>query len=197
MDKKELIHLCPGAWEIVHKPMVRELSIVASPAYKTTEFKPLTGWATLSPFKAISEQSTNAEFSHVESEKEALRRANAIVNVLEKSVTAMENELKFNKIVNILDKKVSAMKKARIQPEDVKPHPLDLYVDLADAAFHENRHKKLSSEARSILMDSQRIGEITEECGHPYLADPRNLVAEQKRMASFERQVAKDLGLIY
>ncbi|MGD0029409.1 MAG: hypothetical protein ABSC91_10775 [Candidatus Bathyarchaeia archaeon] len=36
-----LVHLCPGAWEIVHKPRVRELSIVASPAYKNTEFKPL------------------------------------------------------------------------------------------------------------------------------------------------------------
>jgi hypothetical protein len=36
-----LIHLCPGAWEVVHKPKVRELSIVASPAYKNTEFKPL------------------------------------------------------------------------------------------------------------------------------------------------------------
>jgi hypothetical protein len=36
-----LIHLCPDAWEIVHKPKVRELSIVASPAYKNTEFKPV------------------------------------------------------------------------------------------------------------------------------------------------------------
>jgi hypothetical protein len=36
-----LVHLCPGAWEIVHKPKVRELSIVASPAYKNTEFKPV------------------------------------------------------------------------------------------------------------------------------------------------------------
>ena len=36
-----LIHLCPGAYEIVHKPRVRELSIVASPAYKTTEFQPV------------------------------------------------------------------------------------------------------------------------------------------------------------
>jgi hypothetical protein len=36
-----LVHLCPGAWEIVHKPRVRELSIVASPAYQTTEFKPV------------------------------------------------------------------------------------------------------------------------------------------------------------
>jgi hypothetical protein len=36
-----LTHLCPGAWEIVHKPKVRELSIVASPAYQKTEFKPV------------------------------------------------------------------------------------------------------------------------------------------------------------
>jgi hypothetical protein len=37
----QLIHLCPDAWEIVHKPRVRELSIVASPAYKTTTFGPM------------------------------------------------------------------------------------------------------------------------------------------------------------
>lgn len=36
-----LIHLCPGAWEIVHKPKVRELSIVASPAYEDTTFAPV------------------------------------------------------------------------------------------------------------------------------------------------------------
>jgi polyhydroxyalkanoate synthesis regulator phasin len=35
-----LFHLCSGAWEIVHKPRVRELSIVASPAYKNTVFQP-------------------------------------------------------------------------------------------------------------------------------------------------------------
>ena len=35
-----MVHLCPGGWEIVHKPRVRELSIVASPAYKNTVFKP-------------------------------------------------------------------------------------------------------------------------------------------------------------
>lgn len=36
-----LVHLCPSAWEVVHKPRVRELSIVASPAYEKTEFKPV------------------------------------------------------------------------------------------------------------------------------------------------------------
>src|SRR5208283_2019686 len=36
-----LVHLCPGAWEIVHKPKVRELSIVASPAYENASFKPV------------------------------------------------------------------------------------------------------------------------------------------------------------
>lgn len=36
-----LIHLCPDAWEIVRKPKVRELSIVASPAYRDTKFQPI------------------------------------------------------------------------------------------------------------------------------------------------------------
>ena len=36
-----LVHLCPEAWEIIHKPKVRELSIVASPAYKDTTFVPV------------------------------------------------------------------------------------------------------------------------------------------------------------
>ena len=42
-----LVHLCPGAWEIVHKPTARELSIVASPAYKTTEFTPVGFYAAM------------------------------------------------------------------------------------------------------------------------------------------------------
>jgi len=42
-----LVHLCPGAWEIVHKPRVRELSIVASPAYEKTEFKPVGFFAAM------------------------------------------------------------------------------------------------------------------------------------------------------
>jgi hypothetical protein len=36
-----LVHLCPEAWEIIHEPKVRELSIVASPAYKDTAFVPV------------------------------------------------------------------------------------------------------------------------------------------------------------
>lgn len=36
-----LVHLCPGAWEVIHKPKVRELSVVASPAYKDTAFVPV------------------------------------------------------------------------------------------------------------------------------------------------------------
>jgi len=49
-----LIHLCPGAWEIVHKPKVRELSIVASPAYQTTEFKPVGFAAAMNESQAIN-----------------------------------------------------------------------------------------------------------------------------------------------
>jgi hypothetical protein len=42
-----LVHLCPGAWEVVRKPKVRELSIVASPAYETTSFQPLGFYAAM------------------------------------------------------------------------------------------------------------------------------------------------------
>jgi len=42
-----LVHLCPGAWEIIHKPKVRELSIVASPAYKETAFQPVGFFAAM------------------------------------------------------------------------------------------------------------------------------------------------------
>jgi hypothetical protein len=42
-----LVHLCPGAWEIIHKPKVRELSIVASPAYKDTAFQPVGFFAAM------------------------------------------------------------------------------------------------------------------------------------------------------
>jgi hypothetical protein len=55
-----LVHLCPGAWEIVHKPKVRELSIVASPAYKNTTFAPL-GFAA-----AMNEDQWSAVLSRVQ-----------------------------------------------------------------------------------------------------------------------------------
>jgi hypothetical protein len=42
-----LVHLCPGAWEIIHKPRVRELSVVASPAYRDTSFQPVGFFAAM------------------------------------------------------------------------------------------------------------------------------------------------------
>lgn len=65
---KLLVHLCIGAWEIVHKPVVRELSIVASPAYDSTTFKPASFGATLpcadsaqgSPAATNENQTTNS-----------------------------------------------------------------------------------------------------------------------------------------
>jgi hypothetical protein len=56
-----LIHLCPGAWEIVHKPKVRELSIVASPAYKNTTFAPLGFAAAMNE----SQKNVGAEFERL------------------------------------------------------------------------------------------------------------------------------------
>jgi hypothetical protein len=58
-----LVHLCPGAWEIVHKPKVRELSIVASPAYETTEFQPVGFFAAMNDaqWSAIMKSVTNSQ----------------------------------------------------------------------------------------------------------------------------------------
>ena len=60
-----LIHLCPGAWEIVHKPKVRELSIVASPAYKDTAFTPVGFAAAMNEgqFDAIFKTVTDSQLS--------------------------------------------------------------------------------------------------------------------------------------
>jgi hypothetical protein len=70
-----LVHLCPGAWEIVHKPKVRELSIVASPAYRTTEFQPVGFYAAMNAeqWSAILKTVTNSE-SLVESDDGGSKR---------------------------------------------------------------------------------------------------------------------------
>ena len=60
-----LVHLCPGAWEIVHKPKVRELSIVASPAYKDTAFQPVGFFAAMNEgqWDAILKTVTDSQLS--------------------------------------------------------------------------------------------------------------------------------------
>jgi hypothetical protein len=60
-----LVHLCPGAWEIVHKPKVRELSIVASPAYTNTQFEPVGFFAAMndSQYDAILKNIQNSQLS--------------------------------------------------------------------------------------------------------------------------------------
>ncbi len=71
-----LVHLCPGAWEIVHKPRVRELSIVASPAYKNTEFKPVGFAAAMnqSQRKAVRVQTGDAYNDMVQKVLELMNR---------------------------------------------------------------------------------------------------------------------------
>ncbi len=58
-----LVHLCPGAWEIIHKPKVRELSIVASPAYKDTAFQPVGFFAAMNAgqWEAILKSVTDSQ----------------------------------------------------------------------------------------------------------------------------------------
>lgn len=77
-----LIHLCPNAWEIVHKPQVRELSIIASPAYKNTSFTPV-GFAA----------AMDASQGYHESEMQGLiRRLNNAKRTLDKLQASEERE---------------------------------------------------------------------------------------------------------
>ena len=89
-----LIHLCPGAWEIVHKPRVRELSIVASPAYDNTEFKPLGFYAAMNDaqWNAIVETFTKAGL--LETSKSSQSSPNVDGDVGSKAESLQEPEQK-------------------------------------------------------------------------------------------------------
>jgi hypothetical protein len=74
-----LVHLCPGAWEIIHKPKVRELSIVASPAYKDTAFQPVGFFAAMNKeqwdaiVKAVADSRLSEDNKDVGSKRERLQ----------------------------------------------------------------------------------------------------------------------------
>ena len=68
-----LTHLCAGAWEVVHKPRVRELSIVASPAYKNTAFHPV-GFAaamSLSQLQKVTDEGSNRKVQEPDEKTES------------------------------------------------------------------------------------------------------------------------------
>ena len=69
-----LIHLCPGAWEIVHKPKVRELSIVASPAYENTAFRPVGFGAAMNEGQWAAVMKSVSSQSFVKSDDEGSKR---------------------------------------------------------------------------------------------------------------------------
>ena len=59
--------MCLEAWEIVHKPKVRELSIVASPAYEKTAFAPVGFAAAMNEgqWDAIIKSVTDSQLSEL------------------------------------------------------------------------------------------------------------------------------------
>lgn len=108
-----LIHLCPGAWEIVHKPKVRELSIVASPAYKNTEFKPV-GFAA-----AMDCSQNDAKFEALKANAELLFRLGRLRELLSKEFSQLP--LKSSEDGGSKRKLQEPDKKTKINAKEVKP----------------------------------------------------------------------------
>jgi hypothetical protein len=76
-----LVHLCPGAWEIVHKPKVRELSIVASPAYKNTEFKPVGFAAAMDASQMLTREAMLSDITgHIEGIRKSILQLHKVTD---------------------------------------------------------------------------------------------------------------------
>lgn len=128
-----LIHLCPGAWEKVHKPKVRELSIVASPAYEKTTFTPV-GFA--AAMNANQKASYGQRLTSEEERLITVGRLEHIKDVLgqmeqdKKQIELyglQENLARVNHIIRMVD--AGALSKPRQQAK-----PRSWYDDMANAA---------------------------------------------------------------
>jgi hypothetical protein len=153
-----LVHLCPGAYEIVHKPRVRELSIVASPAYQTTVFKPV-GFAAAMDNSQLTVQ---ALMSKIQSLTTQLQRERVRSDMMDRvaRLKADVQLLYMSDQVDRLGRKVEKLSKAKrarkrvIKPEGVTANPLDFIVDLGTAM---REPRPLTKKASDLLCAAEEV----------------------------------------
>ena len=102
-----LVHLCDGAWEIVHEPKVRELSIVASPAYANSKFKPLG-------FASAMDQSQNwnqakADMQDLQEFQQKLQAVKTAVKKKQEKQNELEKLKKLGAKVDVLAVKIAVI----------------------------------------------------------------------------------------
>jgi len=161
-----LIHLCPGAWEIVHKPTVRELSIVASPAYKTTDFQPV-GF-----FAAMNDAQWDAIVKSV-TDSQSLDKGDDVGSNRE----VQEPEKQKLKAKEVKHMSVKADK-------DASPHQAQGVVNVAPG---ETAPKQV--EYQDLMNQLQQLEKQIRE-GHPSASDSE-IDALNKKIGELEAEIAK------
>jgi hypothetical protein len=173
-----LIHLCPGAWEIVHKPKVRELSIVASPAYKNTEFKPVGFAAAMNEgqWDAILKSVTDSQLSgdnkdvgskgdlqEPENKNASPHQAQGVVNVAPgetapKQVTYED----FMQQLQQLEKQITQSGASEAEMDALKKKVAELEGEVAKRATKKTLSKKISDLTKQLQQPEEK-GEEAEE----------------------------------
>jgi hypothetical protein len=163
-----LIHLCPGAWEIVHKPTVRELSIVASPAYKTTDFQPVGFFAAMNDaqWDAIVKSVTNSQSLSNKSDDVGSKR----------ELQEPENK--------ILDKQIEVKHMSVKADKDASPHQAQGVVNVAPG---ETAPKQV--EYQDLMNQLQQLEKQIRE-GHPSVSDSE-IDGLNKKIGELEAEVGK------
>jgi hypothetical protein len=175
-----LVHLCPSAWEIVHKPKVRELSIVASPAYKNTEFKPL-GFASA---MNESQEKARVEFQRKDLLKKLLAARLAIA-----SFQLSEDNKDVGSKGNLQEPENKIESKKEVKPlsaqnngqQAASPHQAQGVVNVApgEGAPKQVTYDELTNQVTKLIDQIKTAGTDAE------------IDALQKRVAEVEAEVAK------
>jgi hypothetical protein len=177
-----LIHLCPGAHEIVVKPHVRELSFVVFPAYKDAEIQPIGFASAMNKYlktderaeglKPLSRQDLNVEMAgklrvsekvNVKTGEKGMSEKKAQVETTVPQVEAPSEEkgkaVTYEELYNILNKFTEQWKQVA---EDAVKRALD-EAKKSEEAKKTEEAKKLAEEAKKKAEEVEEAKKKAEE----------------------------------
>jgi len=176
-----LIHLCPGAWEIVKRPRVRELSIVATPAYETTTFKPAGFAAALNG--SLSDRK-HPEFSQSSPEGMTDVGSSRLGTQEPEKQTASEKEAKSPMSEKEASQKAQGV--VNIAPGEQPPKPVQYEDFLKQLEPLADQIRKLSEEV-AALKRAMEAGEAGRK-----LAEEAHKKAEEAKKKAEEAEEAEE-----
>jgi len=177
-----LIHLCPGAWEIVKRPRVRELSIVATPAYETTTFTPAGFAAALN--ESLRDQK-HPEFSQSFSEEVTDVGSSRVSTQEPEKQTVSEKEAK-SPMSETKEASLKAQGVVNVAPSEQPPKELKYEDFLKQLEPLADQIRKLSEEV-AALKRAMEAG----EAGRKLAEEARKKAEEAKKKAEAEAEEAE------